>query len=83
MNKNNQYIEVVFARDRKGRTVSALNMPVSSEDLKNGSIHTTKAYGRVVVLNFNTMVAEFWYPGSPSDRRRAPITLRDVDTPEK
>ncbi len=70
-------IEVVFARDRKGRTVSSLSMPVSSEDIESGQKKVTKSYGRIVVLDLRTMVAEFWYPGSPSDRKTAPIQLMD------
>ena len=69
-------IEVTLSKDRKGRPVKVLIMPVDDST----EVKVVQASGRTVILNMKELRAQFWFPGTPDDRHYEPIRLRpDLD----
>ena len=78
-----KYIEVILAKDRKGRTVTSMRMPMDSEVIDSGKTKVvSSSYGHVVLLDFATNTATYWRPGTPGDRKKTDIIYHDLDNEE-
>lgn len=75
-----KYIEVILAKDRKGRAVTSFRTAVENSVVERKETKVIESnYGHVIVLDFKTGKAKFWRPGTPGDRRTTEIIFHDID----